>query len=1073
MMTSKVFSLDLDVGSFNDQQIPAANGTSTNFTRLMSSLSKLLHYLLGMIFALFGKTNYNDPQISRTPNGVLSFRNRSIQQIACGLKQTVFVLSDGKVYVNNGGNGKPERMSSLDTFFIVQAACGDGHSVVLSNKGHIISWGHDSKGQCGHGSASNNRPKPSVIHSLSMEFIVQVSCGSKHTLALAKSGKLFAWGDNSRLQLGFTTHLYNTCAVPTEIACLSGLPIKQISCGGDHSLALTFSGAVFCWGSNAFGQLGVHIGRGCKFPHELDFLQGQEISDIACGQNHSEFRSLNGEVTIFSMNMIDTLESWSELHPELKQKDKKIVCGRWYTFAFIPSSSNLYIFGSYEFILTLVEIKSLSDYFSGDTLDAKGRSLITNIYSGGPTCYFITSEANQRSNKNVKQDEKCSDQMIYQLNSKSISEIAEISHSSVVPDNVKKAIQSLFSSSACLNASFLRRDHYCSEEDSGLNLVRARKVFNRISQKHNILSEISEVLHKQLSPTLLMSPPGVEALRLYLLLLEFPTMQFPESYLQSIISITKALCNLSPKLSKVIDTWIGNLPPGRFIHLITIFKNVMVHLLSEQRDGPKLTPEGNITIALDMLTKLYKVFEKKEESIEHVSYTSFYIPEINLLWEGSTLTPRSVELLKEFLEKYPFILENTLKMHLILIESQEQKQIAVAEEMFYQRMLLGIRCNMFINPGLQCFCCSCPTLLVLTIDRLDIVASTMRQLNGKLQRDLKKKLRVNFKDEPGIDDGGPIKEFFLLVFKTFFNPEFGMFKEFSKSTGTVWFNPQSHKDRSMFRMVGVLCGLAIYNQVIVDLPFPLVLYKKLLNRPVYLTDFKELDEGMAKCLKAILDYDDYDLQDVFNMYFQISTEFHEDVQTFDLKKGGKYIPVTYDNKQEYVALYVDHIFNKSVRAQYSAFEEGFLQVCGGPVLQKFHPQELKTMVVGSDSYDWKEFESLVEYRYISKTHETIQFFWQVFHDFTLQEKKKFLEFLTGSDRIPVQGMSQLKMIIQPALGSSDCLPSAHTCYNIFELPLYKSKEIMRDKLSKMLEHSKGFGLQEVVVSYPVPLFPLF
>ncbi|XP_033108207.1 probable E3 ubiquitin-protein ligase HERC4 [Anneissia japonica] len=252
MMASRVLLLNLDVASFCDQQIPAPNGTSKSFLRwLMSSLSKLLHFLLRIIASMLGleMASNNNPQISRTLSEVPLFRNRKIRQIACGLEQTVYVLGDGTVYIHNNNQGDviPERMSSLDTFSIVQAACGDGHSVVLSDKGQVLSWGNDSQ--------SLVKIKPRVIHFPSEEFIIQVSCGSRHTLALAKSGKLFAWGDNSSFQLGFSTFSFYTCNVPTEIACLTGLPIKQICCGGDHSLALTFSGAVFGWGCNESGQL--------------------------------------------------------------------------------------------------------------------------------------------------------------------------------------------------------------------------------------------------------------------------------------------------------------------------------------------------------------------------------------------------------------------------------------------------------------------------------------------------------------------------------------------------------------------------------------------------------------------------------------------------------------------------------------------------------------------------------------------------------------------------------------------------------------------------------------------------
>jgi len=39
----------------------------------------------------------------------------------------------------------------------------------------------------------------------------------------------------------------------------------------------------------------------------------------------------------------------------------------------------------------------------------------------------------------------------------------------------------------------------------------------------------------------------------------------------------------------------------------------------------------------------------------------------------------------------------------------------------------------------------------------------------------------------------------------------------------------------------------------------------------------------------------------------------------------------------------------------------------------------------------------------------IKRFWEVFHSLTLEEKKQFLLFLTGSDRIPILGMKSLKV----------------------------------------------------------------
>ena len=82
--------------------------------------------------------------------------------------------------------------------------------------------------------------------------------------------------------------------------------------------------------------------------------------------------------------------------------------------------------------------------------------------------------------------------------------------------------------------------------------------------------------------------------------------------------------------------------------------------------------------------------------------------------------------------------------------------------------------------------------------------------------------------EEGDDAGGVRKEFFLLLLKEILRPEYGMFKEFEE-TNTIWFHPNAWEDIGYFFMIGVLCGLAIYNFTIINLPFPLALYKKLLS----------------------------------------------------------------------------------------------------------------------------------------------------------------------------------------------------------------------------------------------------
>lgn len=94
----------------------------------------------------------------------------------------------------------------------------------------------------------------------------------------------------------------------------------------------------------------------------------------------------------------------------------------------------------------------------------------------------------------------------------------------------------------------------------------------------------------------------------------------------------------------------------------------------------------------------------------------------------------------------------------------------------------------------------------------------------------------------------------------------------------------------------MICGLAIYNFTIIDIPFPLALYKKLLKEPVTLSDLKGLSPTMANSLQSLIDYDGSDLQDVFGLFFEITREVYGELRTVELKQNGSNISVTQENK---------------------------------------------------------------------------------------------------------------------------------------------------------------------------------
>lgn len=105
--------------------------------------------------------------------------------------------------------------------------------------------------------------------------------------------------------------------------------------------------------------------------------------------------------------------------------------------------------------------------------------------------------------------------------------------------------------------------------------------------------------------------------------------------------------------------------------------------------------------------------------------------------------------------------------------------------------------------------------------------------------------QVKFHNEEAEDVGGVKKEFFMLLLREILDPKYGMFKEYEE-TRTIWFSSDSLEDEVMYFLIGLLCGLAIYNFIIIDLPFPLALYKKLLGESVGLNDIKDMSPVIAK-----------------------------------------------------------------------------------------------------------------------------------------------------------------------------------------------------------------------------------
>ena len=347
-------------------------------------------------------------------------------------------------------------------------------------------------------------------------------------------------------------------------------------------------------------------------------------------------------------------------------------------------------------------------------------------------------------------------------------------------------------------------------------------------------------------------------------------------------------------------------------------------------------------------------------------------------------------------------------------------------------------------------------LLTINIRRQNLIEDTLNEL-AKPGIKLQNPIKVKFIGEQGVDEGGVRKEFFILLIRQIFDPDYGMFN-YNKKTRLYWFNHYSFEPKIKYELIGTILGLAIYNNIILDVKFPLTVYKKLLGIKPTLEDMKECDIELYKNLKFLLENKDKNLKEELETDFTVTDDKFGEKLIIPLKPNGENILVDLDNKEEYVNLYLDWYFNKSIQDSFKSFEKGFYRVFSRNLSKILSPEELELIICGSQVLDFNELKSACNYEEYTENSETIKYFWEVLLEFNEEEKKKFLSFVTGCDRAPIDGLGSLTITISNGGSGTNQLPSAHTCFNNLILPNYKNKELLKKNLHIAINYSEGFGL---------------
>jgi hypothetical protein len=358
--------------------------------------------------------------------------------------------------------------------------------------------------------------------------------------------------------------------------------------------------------------------------------------------------------------------------------------------------------------------------------------------------------------------------------------------------------------------------------------------------------------------------------------------------------------------------------------------------------------------------------------------------------------------------------------------------------------------------------------LGLQIKRSSLLDDTWAQVRVLSSERLRGKLSISFVGEFGQDAGGLTREFFSLITRQMFNPMFGYWQRMPE--GTFQPNPLSSEANGadhldFFRFCGRIIGKALVDGHLIDAHFSRSFYKHMLGIPITYHDLEGIDPDFYRSLKQLFDLN---VDEAFlGLNFTLDIPGMTGTKSVALVPGGEDVDVTEANKMDYVQLVAQHRMTSSIAFQTAAFLHGFYEVAPRDLVTIFSESELELMICGLPTIDLEDLRMNTTYQGYRSTDQLVKWFWWALGTFDEEDKARFIMFVTGTSRVPLEGFKALQgmhgtqlFTLSRVNGGDERLPASHTCFNNLELPGgYSSRSVLRKRLLLAVrEGSEGFGM---------------
>ena len=333
-----------------------------------------------------------------------------------------------------------------------------------------------------------------------------------------------------------------------------------------------------------------------------------------------------------------------------------------------------------------------------------------------------------------------------------------------------------------------------------------------------------------------------------------------------------------------------------------------------------------------------------------------------------------------------------------------------------------------------------------------------------------KEVKITFNGEVSYDAGGLFREWFIILVEELEKKEMKLFERSECDEISYIFNKNLNEDSywsfKYFRFIGKLMAKSIIDNITINLSFNILIYKLILEETITFEDLKNIDTYLYSSLLSLKQMKPEEIDSMEIYYTYQYEDSNGKLITDELIEGGEDIKVTDIN--DYIEKRINYMVKKAkVLVEY--IQEGLFFYIPKYVLKSINAYELELLICGRpfiDVNEWKE-NSIYKGNF-SKNNKCVKWFWEEIYKLNQENLRRFLQFSTGSSRVPINGFQNLESnrgeIAKYCLNSvpynkhGNNFIRAHTCFNRLDVPVFKSKSEVHDAIQFVLKNITGFGI---------------